>query len=65
MNAIEILDDLTVIADCHVVGRLEPSQAFDMAEQLVRLGMRRIMAEEGASAIDPYTLHHSMPPASR
>lgn len=51
MHAIQVLDDLSIIADRHVVARLEPSEAFDMAEQLVRLGMRRILTEEGAAAI--------------
>ena len=52
MHAIEILDDLTIVSDRHVIGQLEPSQAFDMAEQLVRFGMRRILVEEGADALD-------------
>jgi len=49
--AIQILDDLSVVVDRCVVVKLRPDEAFDAAEQLVRLGMRRILAEEGASAL--------------
>ncbi|MBI2798995.1 MAG: hypothetical protein HYX63_01710 [Gammaproteobacteria bacterium] len=53
MNAqpIEVLDDLTLIAGRKVVAHLLPSQALDLAEVLVRSGMRRILFEEGADAL--------------
>lgn len=56
--ALEVLDDLTVVADRHVVCKLRPAEAFDVAEQLVRIGMRRAMAEEAAA-----TLHDEDTPA--
>ena len=52
MNApIEVLDDLTLVADRRVVAHLLPSQAFDLAEVLVRSSMRRILFEEGADSL--------------
>ncbi|MBI2801870.1 MAG: hypothetical protein HYX63_16605 [Gammaproteobacteria bacterium] len=53
MNArpIEVLDDLTLVADRKVVAHLLPSQALDLAEILVRSGMRRILFEEGADSL--------------
>ncbi|MGE3777270.1 MAG: hypothetical protein AB7F89_08810 [Pirellulaceae bacterium] len=50
-SALQILDDLSLVVDRRVVVTLRPSEAFDAAEQLVRLGMRRILAEEGADAL--------------
>lgn len=49
--AITILDDLSVIIDRCVVTKLRPDEAFATAEQLVRLGMRAILREEGADAL--------------
>ena len=49
---IEILDDLRVVADGQVVGRLEPSVAFDLAERLVRIAMRNVMLEESSAALE-------------
>lgn len=48
---IEILDDLTVIADRRVIAHLLPSQAFDLAEVLVRSSMRRIFDQEGGAEL--------------
>ena len=45
---LEVLDDLSIVIDRCVVLKLRPDEAFDTAEQLVRLGMRRILAEEHA-----------------
>ncbi len=50
-HPIEVLDDLTLIADRKVVSQLLPSQAFDLAEVLVRSSMRRILSEEGADSL--------------
>lgn len=49
--AIQVLDDLSIVIDRCVVAKLRPDEAFDAAEQLVRLGMRRILREEGAAAL--------------
>ena len=51
IQPVEILDDLTLITHAGVVARLQPSQALEMAEALVRKGMRRILFEEGADAL--------------
>ena len=51
LPAMTILDDLSVVVDRCVVVRLRPDEAFDAAEQLVRLGMRAILREEGADAL--------------
>ena len=51
LPAITILDDLSVVVDRCVVVRLRPDEAFATAEQLVRLGMRAILREEGADSL--------------
>lgn len=48
---VQVLDDLTLIANRQVIARLQPCEALDMAEVLVRLGMRAILREEGADAL--------------
>lgn len=44
---LEIRDDLTLIVNRRSFGQLEPAAAFDLAERLVRVGMRKIFSEEG------------------
>ena len=46
LQRLEVLDDLSIAIDRCVVVKLRPDEAFDTAEQLVRPGMRRILAEE-------------------
>lgn len=48
VDHLDVLDDLTVVADRRVVAQLRPAEAFDLAEKLVRRGMRCAMAEEAA-----------------
>lgn len=51
VDHLDVLDDLTVVADRRVVAQLRPAEAFDLAEQLVRRGMRCAMAEEAAALV--------------
>ena len=51
MHQIQVLDDLSIVANRCVVARLEPSEAFDLAEQLVRSGIRRAMLDESAKVL--------------
>lgn len=48
---IEITNDLTLMVEQRPVARMEPSQAFDIAEALVRCGMRQIIAQENADRL--------------
>ena len=44
---LQISDDLIVSINHRSVGQIEPAAAFDLAERLVRAGMRKIFSEEG------------------
>ena len=48
---LEISDDLTVVINRRSFGQLEPAAAFDLAERLVRVGMRRIFDQEAGAEL--------------